>query len=72
MHGYFSVKTTPQLEARHIPAASLDHLVGASKQRWWDSEAAGLAVLRLIVSAYFLGFCTGRSAGFSPFRMRST
>src|SRR5215472_3748046 len=27
-----------------------------------------LAVLRLIISSYFVGACTGRSAGFSPFR----
>jgi hypothetical protein len=31
-----------------------------------------LAVLRLCASSYLVGFCTGRSAGFSPFRMRST
>jgi hypothetical protein len=31
-----------------------------------------LAVLRLITSSYFTGACTGRSAGFSPLRMRST
>src|ERR1019366_1831527 len=31
-----------------------------------------LAVLRLITSSYLVGACTGRSAGFSPFRMRST
>src|SRR5262249_49844065 len=30
------------------------------------------AVLRLIASSYFTGACTGRSAGFSPLRMRST
>ena len=30
------------------------------------------AVLRLITSSYFVGACTGRSAGFSPLRMRST
>src|SRR4029077_20695498 len=30
------------------------------------------AVLRLIVSTYFVGACTGKSAGLSPFRMRST
>src|SRR5262249_19720113 len=30
------------------------------------------AVLRLIASSYFTGACTGRSAGFSPFRTRST
>src|SRR5215471_21288865 len=29
------------------------------------------AVLRLITSSYLVGICTGRSAGFSPFRMRS-
>src|SRR5262249_37697743 len=31
-----------------------------------------LAVLRLITSSYLVGACTGRSAGFVPFRMRST
>ena len=30
------------------------------------------AVFRLTTSSYFVGACTGRSAGFSPFRMRST
>src|SRR5262249_51458365 len=30
------------------------------------------AVLRLIATSYFVGACTGRSAGFSPLRMRST
>jgi hypothetical protein len=42
------------------------------------SRAAGIsrprafAVLRLIASSYLVGACTGRSAGFSPLRMRST
>ena len=31
-----------------------------------------LAVLRLIVSSYLVGACTGSSFGFSPFSMRST
>jgi hypothetical protein len=31
-----------------------------------------LAVFRLITSLYLVGACTGRSAGFSPLRMRST
>ena len=31
-----------------------------------------LAVLRLIASSYLVGSCTGRLAGFSPLRMRST
>src|SRR5262249_14529054 len=30
------------------------------------------AVLRLMTSSYLVGACTGRSAGFSPLRMRST
>ena len=33
---------------------------------------SALAVLRLITSSYLIGVCTGRSAGFSPLRMRST
>jgi hypothetical protein len=36
------------------------------------SRPIALAVLRLITSSYFVGACTGRSAGFSPRRMRST
>src|SRR5262249_51709395 len=31
-----------------------------------------LAVLRLSTSSYLVGACTGRSAGFSPLRIRST
>jgi hypothetical protein len=33
---------------------------------------SALAVLRLITRSYFVGACTGRFAGFSPLRMRST
>src|SRR5262245_12981956 len=33
---------------------------------------SALAVLRLITSSYLVGACTGRLAGFSPLRMRST
>ena len=36
------------------------------------SRPSALAVLRLITSSYRVGACTGRSAGFSPLRMRST
>src|SRR5262249_37767240 len=36
------------------------------------SRPSVLAVLRLIIRSYFVGACTGRSAGLSPFRMRST
>ena len=36
------------------------------------ARPSALAVLRLITSSYLVGACTGRSAGFSPLRMRST
>src|SRR5215468_4481239 len=36
------------------------------------SRPSALAVLRLMTSSYLVGACTGRSAGFSPRRMRST
>src|SRR5262249_51841232 len=37
-----------------------------------SSKPSVLAVFRLITSSYLEGACTGRSAGFSPLRMRST
>src|SRR5262249_6766878 len=36
------------------------------------SRPRAFAVLRLMTNSYFVGACTGRLAGFSPFRMRST
>src|SRR6516164_5806908 len=36
------------------------------------SRPSALAVLRLSTVSYLTGACTGRSAGFSPFRMRPT
>src|SRR5262249_45240641 len=36
------------------------------------SRPSALAVLRLTTSSYFVGACTGRSAGFSPLSIRST
>src|SRR5262249_34122025 len=37
-----------------------------------SSRPSALAVLRLIVSSYLVGCCTGRSAGFAPLRIRWT
>ena len=51
---------------------SLDHLVGAGEHVGGTSRPSAFAVLRLITSSYLVGACTGRSAGFSPLRMRST
>src|SRR5262249_39818257 len=36
------------------------------------SKPSALAGLRLTISSYLVGACTGRSAGFSPLRIRST
>src|SRR5262249_26692996 len=36
------------------------------------SRPSALAVFRLITNSNLVGACTGRSAGFSPLRMRST
>src|SRR5262249_41813295 len=36
------------------------------------SRPIAFAVLRLMTNSYLVGACTGRSAGFSPLRMRST
>jgi hypothetical protein len=36
------------------------------------ARSSAFAVLRLMASSYLVGVCTGRSAGFSPLRMRST
>src|SRR5262249_6221816 len=55
--------------------------VAAGHSITWSARASrlsgtvrprALAVLRLITSSYLVGACTGRSAGFSPLRMRST
>ena len=36
------------------------------------SIPSAMAVLRLMTSSYLVGACTGRSAGFSPLRIRPT
>src|SRR5262249_55209916 len=36
------------------------------------SRPSAFAVLRLTANSYFVGACTGRLAGFSPLRIRST
>jgi hypothetical protein len=36
------------------------------------SMPSAFAVFKLMASSYLVGACTGRSAGFSPLRMRST
>src|SRR5262245_619206 len=55
--------------------AAPDHSITSSSRAssvGGTSRPSALAVLRLITNSYFTGACTGRSAGFSPLRMRST
>src|SRR5262249_13365757 len=52
-----------------------DHSITSSARASSDcgtSMPRDLAVFRLITSSYCVGACTGRSAGFSPLRIRST
>ena len=62
------VRFVPIVDIRRL----FDHLVGAREQRRRHVRPSAFAVLRLITSSYLVGACTGRSAGFSPLRMRST
>src|ERR1043166_860521 len=51
------------------------HSITSSARRRTTSgtcKSSALAVLRLSTVSYFVGACTGRSAGFSPLRIRST
>src|SRR6516164_6734858 len=48
-----------------------DHLVGTREQRWWDFEAQRFRGLEIDNEFVIVGACTGKSAGFSPLRMRS-
>src|SRR5262250_3857280 len=63
-----------QQPGQHIEDSELHSITSSARA----STVAGismpstLAVLRLITSSYLVGACTGRSAGFSPLRMRST
>src|SRR5262249_53247428 len=53
--------------------ATFDHSITSSARASsvvGTSRPSALAVLRLMTSSYLVGACTGRSAGFSPLRMR--
>src|SRR5262249_42375889 len=60
---------------QHDDFAATDHSITSSARASTVSGTVrprALAVFRLITSSYLVGACTGRSAGFVPFRMRST
>src|SRR5262249_30609347 len=61
-------------EQRDELAASHHSITSSARARSVSGTVrpSAFAVLRLITSSSFVGVCAGRSAGFSPLRMRST
>jgi hypothetical protein len=57
--------------SRHAPAHSISSSARASSVGG-SSRPSALAVLKLMTNSNLVGACTGKSAGFSPLRMRST
>src|SRR5262249_39493660 len=62
---------TQMPQGGHPPHHSITSSARASSDGGTVRPSA-FAVLRLITNSYLVGACTGRSAGFSPLRMRST
>src|SRR5262249_24178140 len=62
---------TAQTEDELAPFHSITSLASA-RSAGGMAMPSPFAVLRLIVSSNLVGVCTGRSPGFSPFRMRLT
>ena len=71
---YKLLHTTAAAPPRHAMFARLHSITSSARASKVCGTAipSALAVLRLITSSYLVGACTGRPAGFSPLRMRST
>ena len=69
--GYHNSRSDMLPEVDIAPPHSITSSARASNDGG-TARPSALAVLRLIASSYLVGACTGRSAGFSPFRIRST
>ena len=64
----------PGQQRTHAPRQTtlfFDNLPGELLKMQGTSRPSAFAVLSLIVSTHLIGACTGKSAGFSPLRMRS-
>jgi len=72
LQGLWGPKTKAKRLKPTLGGPSLDHLIRSRQHRRRDRQSEVLAVLRLITSSNFVGCSTGRSAGFAPFKMRST
>src|SRR5262249_11221242 len=66
-----SAEERNELAPFHLGAHSITSSARASTDGG-ISRPSAFAVLRLMISSYLVGACTGRSPGFSPLRMRST
>jgi hypothetical protein len=67
-----ALASVPQCCSRTIgPAAHSMTSSARSSIPGGTARPSALAVLRLMVSLYLVGCCTGRSAGLAPFRIRS-
>src|SRR5215467_15300307 len=65
LHSAASGQPTAAPPTSVISSALTSSVVGTVRPR-------AFAVLRLMTNSYLVGTCTGKSAGFSPFRIRST
>jgi hypothetical protein len=80
----FTDRVQPGDIAAGLLCANRDHSHRTKRQAYSITSSArassaggtvmpsALAVFMLMTSSYLVGACTGRSAGFSPLRMRST
>src|SRR5205807_6921238 len=63
---YSGEKCDERASLHSITSSALASIAGGK------SRPSAFAVVTLITSSYLVGACTGRSADFSPLRMRST
>ena len=71
-HGRRAAEEGDELAALHWCSRHSMTSSARSRIEVGTSSPSALAVFMLSTVSYFTGACTGRSAGFSPFRMRST
>src|SRR4051812_9014068 len=71
----YTMKRGERATEQRDELAAPDHSITSSARASSDGgtvRPSALAVVRLIAVTYLVGACTGRSAAFSPLRMRST